>query len=79
MYRSINGPSKVVYRISNKYAALPRVQLTFSEKDVATGFKVKKDNFTSPAHFCFRKHMGFNDQSDAKRSVIGLSAMYYRS
>ena len=41
----------------------------------------KKEKFeiqTTPAHKCFRMKMGFNDQSDAKRSFIGLSSKYYR-
>ena len=32
---------------------------------------------TTAAHKCFRKKMGFNDQSDAKRMHIGLSAKKY--
>ena len=38
--------SKVFYRIGNKYAALPRVQSQFSEKDLESGFKIEKIYFT---------------------------------
>ena len=42
------------------------------------GKKVLKEMETSAAHKSFRKRMGYNDQSDAKRSVIGLSGKYYK-
>ena len=70
--------SKIVYRISSKYAALPTVNLRITRKDANSGEKVKVDTPTSPAHHCFRNFMGFNDQSDSKRSRINLSRKYFR-
>ena len=40
--------------------------------------KVRSEVQTSGAHQSFRKRMGNNDQSDAKRSFLGLFAMYYK-
>ena len=40
--------------------------------------KQRKEVLTSGAHRSFRKNIGNNDQSDAKRSILGLSAMHYR-
>ena len=71
--------SKPVYRISTKYAGLPKQSLQITDRDLVTGKKVKQIVETSPAHSAFRKLMGFNDQSDAKRSLIGLSAKYYKN
>ena len=78
IYLHAVNDSKVVYRITNKYAANPRMSLMVSAPDPETNMKAKKEVQTSPAHWCFRKKMGFNDQSDAKRSKIGLSAMYFK-
>ena len=65
--------SKPVFRISSKYGALPKVPMNLTNEK-----KVRKIVYTSAAHKSFRKKMGNNDQSDAKRSVFGLSARYYR-
>ena len=71
--------SKVVYRISNRYAALPREIMNVTVQDSTTGKRITKEVRTSAAHRCFRKRMGFNDQSDAKRTLIGLSSRYYKN
>ena len=70
--------SKPVYRISTKYGALPLVKMTVTDVDSKTGSKEKIEILTTGAHKCFRKKMGFNDQSDAKRSYIGISGRYYK-
>ena len=70
--------SKVVYRMSNLYAALPKVPMELVIPNVETGKKEKVEILTSPAHRCYRKFLGFNDQSDAKRSLIGLSAKFFK-
>ena len=70
--------AKPVFRISTKHAGLPTRALEITDRDKSTGIRVKKTLQTSPAHWSFRKYMGFNDQSDAKRSLIGLSAKYYK-
>ena len=70
--------SKVVYRISTCYATLPSVSMRIIDSDSSTGKKVQKSIKTSEAHRTYRKFLGFNDQSDAKRSFIGLSAQYFK-
>ena len=70
--------SKVVFRVSNRYAGLPREIMNVTDQDSATGKRISKQVRTSAAHKCFRKRMGFNDQSDAKRTLIGLSSRYYK-
>ena len=70
--------SKVVYRISSKYAAKPTAELTVTAKDPSTGQREKLQIQSSKAHAVFRKKLGYNDQSDAKRSRLGLSSRYYR-
>ena len=69
--------NKVVYRISTCSAALPSVPMTIVDSD-PTGKKIKKSIMTSEAQRTYRKYLGFNDQSDAKRSFIGLSAQYFK-
>ena len=71
--------SKPVYRISNKYAVLPRVEMNMTEFDPDVGKKVSVVKQTSEAHKTFRLKMGFNDGSDRMRQMIGLSGRYYRS
>ena len=70
--------SNLVYRISTKYAGLPRVKMIVTDKDGKTGKKVKMEVSTTGSQKCFRSKMGFNDQSDAKRARIGLSAKYFK-
>ena len=70
--------AKPIFRISTKYAGLPKRALEVTVQDKTTGRRVKKTVETSSAHWSFRKNMGFNDQSDAKRSLIGLSAKYQK-
>ena len=65
--------SKPVFRILTKFAARPKVPMVLTDKN-----KKRKEVRTSGAHRSFRKNMGNNDQSDAKRVLLGLSAMYYR-
>ena len=65
--------SKPVFRISTKFAARPKVPMILTDNN-----KQRKEVRTSGAHRSFRKNMGNNDQSDAKRSILGLSAMQYR-
>ena len=67
--------SKPVFRISNKYAALPA---DITKVNPETGKKISEEISASPAHKSFRYNMGYNDQSDAKRSYIGLSSKYYK-
>ena len=64
---------KLVYRISSTYAALPLVELSIPVLNPQIGKKVKVSVKTTMAHYRFRKKMGFNDASDAKRSRMGLS------
>ena len=64
--------------MSNLYAALPKVPMELVIPNVETGKKEKVEILTSPAHRCYRKFLGFNDQSDAKRSLIGLSAKFFK-
>ena len=79
MYLHAVNDSKPVYQISTRYAALPKKKLQMITKSQeSSGKKIKKEVPTSPAHVSFRKQMGFNDQSDAKRSFIGLSTKYYK-
>ena len=77
-FHSVND-SKPVYRISNKYAVLPRVEMNMTEFDPDVGKKVSVVKQTSEAHKTFRLKMGFNDGSDRMRQMIGLSGRYYRS
>lgn len=70
--------SKVVYRLSNHHAALPKKTMNFTVRDPTSGKKIKESRETSQAHARFRKSMGYNDQSDAKRTTIGLSRRYYK-
>ena len=70
--------SKPVFRVSNFYGAIPTGSLLITETEKGTGRKVKKEVKTSEAHCVFRKKMGFNDQSDAKRSILRLSSKQYR-
>ena len=70
--------SKPVFRISNKYAALPAAKMNITKVNPETGKKISEEISTSPAHKSFRYNMGYNDQSDAKRSYIGLSSKYYK-
>ena len=65
--------SKTVFRISTKHAALPAVKMSLTDKN-----KKRIVVTTSKAHESFRKRMGNNDQSDAKRAQLGLSARYYK-
>ena len=70
--------SKIVYRLSTKYAAKPSVPLKMTVKDRRSRKKQMIEAKTSEAHRTFRKHLGHNDQSDGKRSRIGLSSRYYK-
>ena len=78
IYLHAINDSKPVFRITNRYADRPAAEMTFSTKNDITGRKEDVSVATSMAHKVFRKEMGNNDQSDAKRSMIGLSAMYYK-
>ena len=69
--------SKIVYRISTRYGAKPAVKMVFTND--SSGKKLRDTFQTSGAHKAFRKRMGANDQSDAKRSRIRLSAKYFKS
>ena len=73
LYLHAVNDSKPVFRISTKFAALPKVQMIITNKK-----KVRTTVSTSGAHRFFRKRMGNNDQSDAKRAMLGLSGMFYR-
>ena len=70
--------SKPVFRISNKYASLPAAKMNITKRDPETGNRFSEEVSTSSAHKCFQLNMGYNDQSDAKRSYIGLSSKYYK-
>ena len=70
--------SKVVFRISSKYGANPKAELDVTNKNPITSKKQKVLVQTSMAHKIFRKKLGYNDMSDAKRSRLGLSSRYYR-
>ena len=52
--------------------------MNFTVQDPTSGKKIKESRETSQAHARFRKSMGYNDQSDAKRTAIGLSRRYYK-
>ena len=73
LYLHAVNDSKPVFRLSTKFAALPSDPMMLTNKN-----KVRSEVQTSGAHQSFRKRMGNNDQSDAKRSFLGLSAMYYK-
>ena len=79
IYLHAVNDSKPVYRISNRYAAKPSVEMNFTNKDATTRKKVLVENKTSEAHRTFRFGMGFNDGSDRMRTIIGLSGRYYRA
>ena len=63
--------SKICYPISSRYAGLPKVKMSVTARELGIGKKRKIEVETTAAHKCFRKKMGFNDQSDAKRMHIG--------
>ena len=73
IYLQAVNDSKPVFRISTKYAALPAVKMTLTDKN-----KKKVVVSTSNAHESFRKRIGNNDQSDDMRAKLGLSAKYYK-
>lgn len=73
LYLHAVNDSKPVFRLSSKYGALPKCVMTLTDEK-----KVRNVVSTSGAHKSFRKNMGNNDQSDAKRAVLGLSGKYYR-
>jgi len=73
LYLHAVNDSKPVFRLSTKFAALPKVEMVITNKK-----KVRKTVSTSGAHKSFRKNMGNNDQSDAKRAMLGLSGMFYK-
>ena len=52
--------------------------MTVTQKNSESGRMESVSVSTSMAQKVFRKEMGNNDQSDAKRSLIGLSKMYYK-
>ena len=64
--------------MSNLYAALPKVPMELVIPNVETGKKEKVEILTSPAHRCYRKFLGFNDQSDAKRSLITIGEIFQK-
>ena len=76
VYLHVVWDSKVVYRISTKYAAKPSVPLSIVVK--VKNKKSKVTAQTSEAHKTFRNQLGHNDQSDGKRALIGLSSRYYK-
>jgi len=78
LYLHVVRDSKIVYRVSTKYGAKPTGQLNFTNKDRTTGKRSKVFVHTSKAHLTYRKKLGYNDQSDTKRSRLGLSLRYYR-
>ena len=71
--------SKICYRISTRYGGLPKVAMTVTDRVENESKKKKLVVQTTGAHKCFRLNMGFNDQSDAKRHHLGLSAKEYKS
>ena len=75
VYLHVVWDSKVVYRISTKYAAKPSVPLSIVVTEKNKKNKVTMQ--TSEAHKTFRKQLGNNDQSDGKRTTIGLSSRKY--
>ena len=75
VYLHVVWDSKVVYRISTKYAAKPSVPLEMVVKE--NNKKQKVIAQTSEAHMTFRTQLGHNDQSDGKRALIGLSSRFY--
>ena len=58
--------SKPVFRISNKYAALPAAKMNITKVNPETGNKISEEISTSSAHKSFRYNMGYHDHSDAK-------------
>ena len=75
VYLHVVWDSKVVYRISTKYASKPSVPLS-----IVVTEKNKKKKVTmqaSEAHKPFRNQLGHNDKSDGKRTIIGLSSRNY--
>ena len=79
LYLHAVNDSKPVYRITNRFAALPSVTMEMTESNKTTKKKELVEKKTSSAHRCFRFNMGFNDGSDRLRTTIGLSGRYYRS
>ena len=76
LYLHVITDSKIVYRISTKYGAKPTGELNFTKKDRTSGKRSKVVVHTSKAHLTYRKKLGYKDQSDAKRSRLGLSLRY---
>lgn len=76
LYLHAVNDSKVVYRISTLYGANPAVKMMIT--DDSSGKKLRTEVETSAAQKAYRKWMGGNDQSDAKRAKIKLSAKYFR-
>ena len=54
--------SKVVYRLTTKYGAFPKVPTNVTKQDLKRKKREKVSTMTSGAQRCFRKYMGFNDQ-----------------
>ena len=77
LYLHAVNDSKIVFRLTNHYAALPKTTMEFTVLD-PSGIRIKKTLETSQAHRRFRKSMGHNDQSDVKRTQIGLTRRYYK-
>ena len=78
LYLHAINDSKPVYRIATRYAALPLVDMNVTANNEETSKKEKVSILITGAHRCFRKKIGFNDQSDRKRSRIAQSAKHCR-
>ena len=78
IYLHAINDSKPVFRITNKYAALPLVKMKVT-KENHEGRKELVELKTTQAHRTFRMKMGFNDASDRMRNLLGLSARYYKA
>ena len=69
---------KIVYRISTKYGGLPLFKMNVTCKTANSAKRIKTKVSTTGAQKSLRMNLGFNDQSDAKRSAIGLSSKYFK-
>ena len=53
------------------------MKMSVTARELGVGKKRKIEVETTAAYMCFRKKMGFKNQSDAKKMHIGLSAKKY--
>ena len=61
IYLHAVNDSKVVYRMTNRYGALPTIKMDITGVDLKTGRKLKESVQTSVAHHRYPNNIGYND------------------